>query len=1144
MEQTFIHLRLHSAYSLAEGAIRIPDLVNFCVVHSMAAVCVTDTNNLFGAVEFSKLAAKAGIQPIIGTSLPVLSDDGVVDTIVLLAQNRAGYQNLMKLVSYSYLNPSGILPPNVPLSILEKHGAGLICLTGAGTGPINRLVGMGQKEQAAHYLTRLKNIYSDRLYVEISRRGALFEELVEDDLLTLAYDQDVPLVATNQAFFLEPDMYQAHDALLCIASGRYVSETDRRISTPHFRLKTPAEMATLFSDLPEAISNTVLIAQRCAFMVEEEKPFLPPFPSDKTEQEELRVQSKQGLQDRLKKQVLTPDLSPEIRENLEKTYQDRLDFELSIITRMGYGGYYLIVADFIGWAKSQNIPVGPGRGSGAGSLVAWALNITDIDPIRFQLLFERFLNPERISMPDFDVDFCQDRRDEVIDYVGRRYGTDRVAQIITFGKLQARAVLRDVGRVLGMPYGQVDRLSKMIPSNPANPVTLSMAIDGDTELQRLRDEDETVGRLLGMALKLEGLYRHASTHAAGVVIGDRPLDELVPLYHDGKSALPATQYNMKDVESVGLVKFDFLGLKTLSIIQKTVDMVNESGGDLDISAISLKDDATYDLLRRVETLGIFQVEGAGMRDVLRKLQPSRFEEIIALVALYRPGPMDDIPRYLACKHGDEKVTYLHPLLEPILKETFGVMVYQEQVMQIAQVLGGYSLGAADLLRRAMGKKIKSEMDAQRAIFVEGAQKNGVSRAASKQLFEQIAKFAGYGFNKCHSAPYALISYQTAYLKANHPVEFMAATMTYDMGNTDKLNLYRQELNRMGILLLPPDVNHSESVFRVEGNPKSVRYALSALKGVGEVAIDLITAERKKNGPYTDVIDFMRRHDSKAVNRRVVESLIASGAFDALNPNRGQLMGAIDFLLRHVGAKKASENRGATLFDGNSGDTAAQIIIPDGAKWTHLETLRQEFDSLGFYLSSHPMEVYGDSLTPLNLTPSAMLSTLAKSQEGSLITVAGVVVGKKERISKSGNRYAFVQLSDASGTFEVTLFSEIYNHQREKIDPGAIFLMKITARIDDENLRLTVSSMELLDDALGQKTTGLWLTVATRDAFPKLNDTLNRAEKGRSPLRLILRGDTPRNVIVRLPGRYRISLNLKESLNAIDGVSICDNDMSV
>ncbi|MFQ5625961.1 MAG: DNA polymerase III subunit alpha, partial [Methyloligellaceae bacterium] len=886
----FVHLRLHSAYSLLEGALPISKLTELAVACKMPALALTDRNNLFGALEFSEALAKAGVQPIIGCTLRVdfaeiKRNGGKVEAklespdsckeaggaLALLAKDEAGYANLLLLSSKAFLGHDGVSDPFVTFDDLNEHHYGLIALTGGPEGPVDQAVRVGHADLARNRLEMLAATFGDRLYVELQRHGLEDEKAVEPDLLSLAYDLKLPLVAANQPYFPAPDDFEAHDALICIAEGSYIGVDDRRRLSPQHYFKSAAEMSALFSDLPEALENTVEIARRCAFRPRTRKPILPQWSTGanqtsgaslEDEASELKTQAEQGLRQRLRQEGPAAGFE-------ETLYWERLERELEIITRMAYAGYFLIVADFIKWAKNAHIPVGPGRGSGAGSVIAWALTITDLDPIRFGLLFERFLNPERVSMPDFDIDFCQDRRDEVIAYVQEKYGAGRVAQIITFGKLQARAVLRDVGRVLQMPYGHVDRLCKMVPADPANPVSLAEAIAAEPKLREEREREPIVARLLNIGQRLEGLYRHASTHAAGIVIGDRPLTELVPLYRDPRSSLPATQFNMKWVEAAGLVKFDFLGLKTLTVIEKTKKLIAHRGEDIDPVRLPLDDKRTFALLAEAETVGVFQLESTGMRDALRKLKPDRFEDIIAMVALYRPGPMANIESFINRKHGTEDPDYLHSLIKPILEETYGVIIYQEQVMQIAQVLSGYSLGEADLLRRAMGKKIKKEMDEQRARFVEGAVANNVERGRAEYIFALVAKFAGYGFNKSHAAAYALLAYQTAYLKANYPVEFLAASMTLDMGNTDKLNVFVQDARRAGISIEPPSVNASHAEFNAVEN--SIRYALGALKNMGRVAAQHIIDERESNGLYESLADFAHRLNGRAMNNRGLEA---------------------------------------------------------------------------------------------------------------------------------------------------------------------------------------------------------------------------------------------------------------------------------
>lgn len=1150
---TYIPLRVHSAFSLAEGALRINTLASLCQKHKLPAVALTDTNNLFGAMEFSLAASKAGVQPILGCQVSLTPNPGdprlqerrrtgeeLLDHIVLLVQNEEGYKNLLKLVSRLYVdkeNPNST-HPQISYALLEEHHQGLIALSGGPVGGICALLEKDHVGEAKNLATKLAQIFRGRFYLEIVRQGLPAEQKTEPLLLDIADSLGLPLVATNEVFFEDESLYEAHDALLCIAQGAYVAQDDRRRVTLNHRFKSPAEMEILFADIPEAITNTRAIAKRCGFMVETKDPMLPPFPTPKGEIQEIRDQALEGLEHRLTTQVL-PLIPDDQHEQTRQAYHDRLLFELGVIEQMGFCGYFLIVSDFIKWAKSQDIPVGPGRGSGAGSLVAWVLTITDVDPIRFGLIFERFLNPERVSMPDFDVDFCQERRDEVIAYVSQRYGQDRVAHIITFGKLQARAVVRDVGRVLGMPYGQVDRLSKMIPSNPADPVTLSQALEQEPDLMRASKEDPAVEKLLGIGMQLEGLYRHASTHAAGVVIGGEPIHNIVPLYHDQKGLLPATQFHMKHVEMAGLVKFDFLGLKTLSVIHKAVTFVNEEGGSLDITTIPLDDPKTFKLLQNVDTVGIFQLEGTGMRDVLKRLQPTHFEEIIALISLYRPGPMDDIPRYLACKHGTEAVDYGHPLLEDILKETYGVMVYQEQVMQIAQVLSGYTLGGADMLRRAMGKKIKSEMDTQKDIFLTGAQKNGINSRVAARIFEQAAKFAGYGFNKCHATPYALIAYQTAYMKANHPIAFMAASMTYDMHNTDKLMIFRGDLAKQNIPVFSPDVNLSYADFRGERQEDGVwgvRYALGAIKSVGEAAMQEVVREREERGPFKDIFDFSRRLDTKIINKRFLEKLIAAGAFDGLNPNRAQLMASVDLISRLAGEEKNQRTSAQSSLFGKSADFSTPTL-PTINAWDRFEKLGHEFDAIGFYLADHPLDAYGASLDPLDLTSARMLDELVPQKEPLGIKMAGVVLSKKERLSKKGSRYAFVQFSDMSGTYEVTFFSELYANLRESLEAGSLFYLSLQARFEEDALRMTVQDARPLDQVLGQADTRWNLEVLDASALVPLKEILESTPKGRCHLSLILIPETGGEVRLSAPGGYTFSPMAREKILNLKGVKI-------
>jgi DNA polymerase-3 subunit alpha len=1146
----FVHLRTHSAYSLAEGAIKIPELVKLCTEYRMPAVALTDTRNLFGALEFSVACADNGVQPIVGCQLSVRREDEEVrggnslripepDQLVLLCQDEEGYGNLLQLVSQAFLETPAGETPQVSMAAVEAHASGLIALSGGTCGVVGRHLSEDQFLKAEEVLLRLARIFDRRFYIEIQRHGLVVESRIESSLIDLAYAHDIPLVATNEPAFSTADMFSAHDALLCIAEKSYISIADRRRLTPEHRFKSAEEMLVLFRDLPEAIDNTLVIAQRCSVMVERRDPILPRSPTvgNRTEEEALRELSKTGLEGRLLKLIFTEEMGGAAREEIAKPYRDRLEYELGVIANMGFPGYFLIVADFIQWAKDQGIPVGPGRGSGAGSVVAWALRITDLDPLRFDLLFERFLNPERVSMPDFDIDFCQDRREEVIKYVQKEYGVDRVAQIITFGKLQARAALRNVGRVLEMPLGYVDKICKMIPNNPASPVTLQEAIDSESELKKLRDTDENVAQLFDISLKLEGLYNHASTHAAGVVIGDRPLAELVALYRDPHSEMPVTQFNMKWVEQAGLVKFDFLGLKTLTVLDQAVKLLENRQIEIDLATVPLDDQATFDMLSRGDTTGVFQLESTGMRDVLRKLKPDVFEDIIAVVALYRPGPMDNIPSFIERKNGREDIAYMHPVLEPILKETYGIMIYQEQVMQAAQEMAGYSLGSADLLRRAMGKKIQAEMDAQREQFVRGATELDTTADKASEVFDTIAKFAGYGFNKSHAAAYALVAYQTGYLKANYPVEFMAATMTLDMQNTEKLDGFKSELKRLGIDLLPPSVNHSGVGFIVEQKTDeswAVRYALAAIKNVGAGAIEGMVAARVDGGPFKDIVDFAGRLDTKLINKRMIENLVRAGALDALHGNRAEMMAGAESILRHVQAGAEARNSNQHALFGAEADRP-DLKLPQRDDWRQMERLDKEREAFGFFLSAHPLDAYAATLHSQGVITANHLDGMTADECRAPVRMAGIMGSKRERISKSGNKYAFIQLSDATGSYEAVVFSEVLVKSRALMESGEPMLITLEARLEDEQVRLMVSKMMPLDEAVAARLDNLRIELKDGTPVDEIKEIIDANGKGNGRILLVARSNE-HVVEVALAGRYAISPQTLGSVKDVPGVT--------
>ncbi|MDT2075834.1 MAG: DNA polymerase III subunit alpha [Planktomarina sp.] len=1159
----FIHLRLHSEYSLLEGAMRLKKLPGLIAAMDMPAVAVTDTNNMFCALEFSEGASKSGIQPIIGCQVDLAYDLAATGekvrapaALVLLAQNEHGYENLMALNSCLYLNSDGELP-QVQLSQLVMHSEGLICLSGGPNGPLGKLLQNGQVVKAQALADQLASTFGDRLYIELQRHpsedGSVpeAEQLSERGLVEMAYAMGLPLVATNDVYFPKAQMYEAHDALICIAEGSYVDQQEpRRRLTPQHYLKSPAEMVVLFADLPEALENTIEIAQRCAFKVYKRDPILPKFADD--EVVELRRQSNEGLQRRLA--VIPHAVSVE-------DYQKRLNFELDIIEGMGFPGYFLIVADFIAWTKRQNIPVGPGRGSGAGSLVAYALTITDLDPLRYGLLFERFLNPERVSIPDFDIDFCMDRREEVIRYVQKKYGRDRVGQIITFGALLSKAAVRDIGRVLQMPYGQVDRLSKMIPVEGVKPVSIEKALADEPRLREEAKAEEVVERLLNYGQQVEGLLRNASTHAAGVVIGDRPLDQLVPLYQDPRSDMPATQFNMKWVEQAGLVKFDFLGLKTLTVIQNAVDLINRAralhvsadgrvlytpaaGTEGDISAIPLDDEASYALYSAAKTVAVFQVESSGMMDALKRMKPNCIEDIVALVALYRPGPMENIPKYCEVKNGLSERDFLHPSVDHILDETQGIIVYQEQVMEIARQMAGYSLGGADLLRRAMGKKIQEAMDAEKPKFLIGSAANDVDEKTAKSTWDLLDKFANYGFNKSHAAAYAVVSYQTAWLKANHPVEFMAGVMNCDLHLTDKLGVYFNEVRKgLDLPYTPPCVNRSQARFDVVDG--ILVYGLGALKNVGVDAMELVTQGRGDK-PFITLFDLARRVDLKRVGKRPLEMLARSGSFDQLDRNRHRVFDSLDALVSYSAAVHQQRNSSQVSLFGEGGDDLPEPRLSPVANWLPAEQLAEEFKAIGFYLSGHPLDDYTSSLKRSGIITLDQLIEKAKS--GPLVAkLAGIVAGRQERKSARGNRFAFVQLSDTTGNYEATMFSDTLEASRIHLEAGSKIVLSVEATMDAEQLKLLCRSVQPMDGAVAQLgASGLRVYLDNTAAIDRVATVLREAIRAtkngaKGPISFCLLNESlPGEVDMELGQNFPVTPQIKGALKSLEGVLMVED----
>ncbi len=1149
----FVHLRVHTAYSLSEGAIKVPVLIHRLCENNVPAVAITDTGNMFGAKAFSKYASDEGIKPILGCQFYIRNSDAdnllltkgkevARDKLVLLVMNATGYENIVKLMKRFYLdNTANGDEPQLKYSDLEELNGGLIALTAGVEGPIGRLLLENRNEEAEELLQKLLQIFGhdNRLYMEISRIGLSSEKQTEQLFIDLAYKYNVPLVATNEVFFFDADMYEAHDALICIAAGEYLADENRKRYSPNNRFKTQDEMVELFKDLPEAVMNTVQIAERCNFLSESVKPLLPIFecPDGKTQDDYITEESYRGLAERMEKHVYFDGMTAEQKKELDKKYYDRLEYELSVIKRMGFPGYFLIVSDFIRWSKNHGVPVGPGRGSGAGSIVAWSLKITELDPIKFDLLFERFLNPDRVNMPDFDVDFCQENRFKTIEYVQNKYGFDHVAQIITYGKLQSKQVIRDVARVLQMPYSQADRISKMIP-NPVQGknVSLQEALDTVPELEEMRQKDPQINKLFDIAMKLEGLYRHSGVHAAGVVIGDRPLDQLVPLYKDPKADMPVTQYDMKYVEETGLIKFDFLGLKTLTVIKKAVDWIKKVHGiDLDINAVPLDDKPTYEIMQRGDTAAVFQFESSGMKDVHKQIKPDRFEDLIAIVSLYRPGPMDNIPMYIKRKHGEEKITYLHPSLAPILDETYGIMVYQEQVMNIARTLGGYTMGEADKLRKVMGKKQREEIPKHREKFIKGAKTNGISEDIAESIFDQMEKFASYGFNKSHAAAYSLISYQTAYLKAHYPVEFMCAVMDLDMTNTDKLAFFTSECKTSGIEIIKPDINKSDADFKVENG--KIRYALGAIKGVGETYMRGIVEERKKNGLFKDMSDFCHRVDFKYVNRKQLENIIKAGVFDSLENNRAKLFENIDTIMRNIYAAtevKTSEQK--SLFGAE--ELSAVIKFKEFPEWPYLERLRYEAEAIGFYLSAHPLNIYAESMKKLGVKNCVEMLQNIKAGDSIKANMAACVESFQKRLSKSGNKYAFVGLSDTTGSFEALLFSEGIVKYEEVLNSGVPVLVKLTIDKQNEegNPRIMINSVKTLDEAIAEQARGLIINVTNIDAVMAVRDILKQDRQGANKI-YIVPETTDWDIRIELSGGYAFyDVNMIGKLRAISGVS--------
>ena len=1117
--KTFVHLRQYSNYSLLESSFKINEIINLCKEHRMPAIALTDKQNLFGAFEFSLEAQKNGIQPILGIDLKLEKTDDLElpSNILLLIKNYEGYKNIINLMTKHYSNDENNI---INFDDLKKNNEGLICLSGGVNGPIGKSILSKNKSTSEKILKDLNSIYNENFYLELTRSGLENEKIIENFFLSCANKFNVPIVATNNNYFTNSEMHEATDALLCIKNVEKLSNSKRDSISKEFFFKSSSEMEKVFHDIPESVANTLIIAKKCSFMLESSKPRLPKFlDSTLDENNELYKLSHEGLN----KKILNIN-KKEISSFDKKKYQERLNYEINIIKKTGYSGYFLIVSDFISWAKNQNIPVGPGRGSGAGSLVAWTLGITDLDPIKYDLLFERFLNPDRVTLPDFDIDFCQDKRDKVLKYIVKKYGKKKVSQIITFGTLQPRNVLRDVGRVLELPYSQVDSIAKMIPYNPANPISLKDAINNEIKLQELKKSDDSVSKLLNISLKLEGLYRHASTHAAGIVIGDQNLYEKIPFFKDDpKTGLPVTQFSMKFIEKAGLIKFDFLGLKTLTIIHKTCELINNN--TIDINSISLNDTNTFDLLKKGNTIGCFQLESKGVREYLKKLSPDKFEDIIAMISLYRPGPMEYIENYIKRKHGKEDIIYLHPKLESVLSETYGITIYQEQVMKIAQTLAGFSLSQADTLRWAIGKRKRSLMSSLKKDFIEGCVKNNVKEYQAESIFKQVETFAGYGFNKSHAAGYALIAYQTAFLKANFPVEFMTASINYELNNTDKINCYLDDCKSMNIEILKPNINYSSSLFTIEldtQNKKTIRYGLSALKNVGTSGTLKIVNERKKNGNYKNIDDFCNRLNDENINIRQLEFLIKSGSFDDLEKNRSKLFNNINKIVQVIrdNGKNIDQNN---LFANNiEGNNNVINLNYSGKKWTKSATLNFEYEALGLYLSQHPLKDFDIFLKKNNfLTYEEIEKSMinVRNEEKKFFKIAALPIDIKERTSKKGNKYAYAQFSDTTSNFEAIIFSDVLNSSNELIKNHDLLLLTLEVIKNDNNISLRVQEVLSLRKFMNESNKTIKVLADEKININDLKEHLNKYKNDSGSEFNLLIDINQKLVNISIPGKY-------------------------
>jgi len=1129
INRTFNHLKIHTQYSICEGAVKIDQLKDFCKKNKIKSLGLSDTYNLSGALEFSENLSSVGTQPIIGTQI-LFKYKNISGLIPLVAKNYNGYKNIIKLSSKSYLQNVESTDPYCNFDDLIKNSEGIIILTGSIKCMFGNLFNKGLFDEIEEVLIKLKDKFKNNIYIEIQRHNDLNEKDFENYNLNISKKLELPIIASNEVYYIEKDMFDAHDALMCIGQKTYVNDTNRIKLTNQHYFKSSDEMIELFKDLPEALENNFNLPYRCSFKPNYSKPILPNISSSKNNPNDLLKDiSEKGLKEKFNFKYKIENGKLENHQSYLK-YKERLNHEIKIIIEMNYSGYFLIVSDYIKWAKKNNIPVGPGRGSGAGSLVAWCLSITDIDPIKFNLIFERFLNPDRISMPDFDIDFCEEKRDLVFEYLNKKY-RDSVAHIITFGKLKARMVIRDVGRVLGLPYGFIDSICKMIPFDPSRPMTLQECINIEPRLQKLINEDKRVDRLVKLSLKLEGLNRNVATHAAGVVIADKKLTDTVPLYKDNSAdlLLPSTQFDMYSAENAGLIKFDFLGLKTLTVIDKAQKLVNKTNVEFNIETIDYEDQKVYDLLSSGKTVGLFQLESSGMKDALINMKPNRLEDIIALVALYRPGPMSNIPTYNECKHGKREPDYLHPKLEEILKPTYGVIIYQEQVMQIAQTLSGFTAGEADILRRAMGKKKRAELEKQKQRFVDGAYKNGISKDIAAGIFLKIEPFAEYGFNKSHAAAYAVIAYQTAFLKTYYPHEFFVASMSMELSNQKKLSEFYEELRRLNISIIRPDINKSQADFASDG--KNFFYALGAIKNVGFEAISNVIKERLEHGEFKNIIDFINRVNPKDINKLQLEGLVQAGAFDNLNNNRQALFNSIPNII--LKSKNIYDNKSANQIDlfGNQENEEVNFI-DKSEEWNSDVKLNKEFETLGFYISDHPLNQYKSIFNQYNITS---FDDFENRNDILSSNVACTVLKVQEKKTQKGNSYAIIKFSDLSNVFELFIFSDIFESNRNLLIEGNSLMLTLSKNFADEDKmqkRINVKKMISLKDVINKPFKNI--TFKFND-IEDVNILKNLSSKdGETDVKILITKDKE-TVIFKLKDKRKVNNKVLNSLNLLENV---------